>query len=222
MKTNQVLPSVAAFFAIAILCSPVLAKIGESGKTYASDSVRCAATDPVTEVGLQNPKRNASATILLNGVDVGITITAANPATDVRLADGDNKVQVEVNKHTVDTYTFYVPIGACDLPETSGNTFSADGSLEYAASGKSYATVAVGCALNPLSGVAQPYINLFDNGNYLLNVSVNGLPLTQLSRLKSHTPVFLGAVLNVISVVDGFVSVDYFVREGGDGTCVLQ
>jgi hypothetical protein len=69
--------------------------------------------------------------------------------------------------------------------------------------------------------VAQPYVNLFDNGGYLLNVSVNGDPLTQLSATRPHTPVFLGAGPNVISAANGYLSVDYYVRDGGDGTCVL-
>jgi hypothetical protein len=109
----------------------------------------------------------------------------------------------------------------CALPDTSGNTFSADGTLEYAASNKSYATVTPGCALNGATGQAQPYVNLFDNGSYMLNVSVNGVPLTQLSSSRPHTPVFLSAGQNVISAANGSLSIDYYVRDGGDGTCVL-
>lgn len=232
MKASQTISSCASFFAMVSFCFPVLAgtsvQVGESGKTYASSVVSCAA-DPVTgvmspiieEVGLYEPKKNASATVSLNDVLVE-SVTAVDPTVTVWLEYGANNIVVTVNKHTSDTYTFSVPLGTCNLPDTSGNTFSADGTLEYAASGKSYATVAVGCALNPLSGVAQPYVHLFDNGNYLLNVSVNGLPLTQLSPLHSHTPVFLGAAVNVISAANGFVSTDYYIRDGGDGTCVLQ
>jgi hypothetical protein len=109
----------------------------------------------------------------------------------------------------------------CALPDTSGNTFSADGTLEYAASNKSYATVTPGCALNPVTGLAQPYVHLIDNGDYLLNVSVNGEALTQLSPSRPHTPVFLSAGLNVISAANGYLTVDYYVRDGGDGMCAL-
>ena len=56
-------------------------------------------------------------------------------------------------------------------------------------------TVTPGCALNAATGRAQRYVHLFDNGGFLLNVSVNGQPLTQLSSLKTHAPVFLAAGL---------------------------
>jgi hypothetical protein len=100
---------------------------------------------------------------------------------------------VALNKKTADSYAFTVQTGLCDLPVTSGNTFSSDGIWEYAASGKSYATVTPGCAWNPSTGQGQPYVHLVDNGNYLLNVSVNGVPLTQLSATHPNTPVFLSA-----------------------------
>ncbi len=64
-------------------------------------------------------------------------------------------------------------------------------------------------------------MHVFDIGGYLLNVSVNGIPLTQLSTTHPNTPVFLGAGMNVISVAYGRISTDYFVRDGGDGSCVL-
>jgi hypothetical protein len=148
-------------------------------------------------------------------------VSTVNPATNVWLVYGDNTVVVALDNHMADSYTFTVPANTCDLPDTSGNTYSADGTLEYAASGKSYATVTPGCALNAKTGLAQPYVNLFDNGSYLLNVSVNGVPLTQLSTLRPHTPVFLSAGDNVISAANGSLSIDYYVRNGGDGTCVL-
>ncbi len=110
----------------------------------------------------------------------------------------------------------------CAPPQTLLAIPSAlDGTLEYAASGKSYATVTPGCALNASTGLAQPYVHLFDNGDYLLNVSVNGVPLTQLSKLQRHTPVFLSAGLNVISAANAYLSIDYYVRDGGGGTCTL-
>lgn len=201
-------------------------QVGASGKTYASTAVRCAA-DPVTgqlaptvEAGLFNAKKNVSAEIDLNGGWVA-NVTSDSPAADVWLVTGSNTVVVAISKRTADTYTFTVPAGMCDLPDTSGNTFSADGTLEYAASGKSYATVTPGCAFNAATGSAQLFVNLMDNGSYVLNVSVNGQPLTQLSATRPHTPVFLTAGQNVISAANGFVSVDYYVRDGGNGTCTL-
>lgn len=220
---------------IAVAAIPVLAvsagaattvQVGSSGKSYASSAVRCV-TSPVTgvlspevEAGLFNPKNNAKAEILLNGIPVA-NVTTANPAANVWLADGNNTVVVALNGKTADAYAFAVQPGMCALPDTSGNTLSADGTLEYAASGKSYATVTPGCALNPATGLAQPYVNLMDNGDYLLNVSVNGEPLTQLSATRPHTPVFLSAGPNVISAANGFLTVDYYVRDGGNGMCVL-
>jgi hypothetical protein len=174
----------------------------------------------VVEAGLFNPKKAVSATVSLNGAAVA-TVTTANPATLVWLADGNNTVVVAINKRATDNYAFTVQPGQCALPDTSGNTFSADGTLEYAASGKSYATVIPGCAFNAATGQAQPYVNLFDSGTYLLNVSVNGVPLTQLGQTRPHTPVFLGAGLNVISVANGSLSVDYYIRDGGSGVCAL-
>jgi hypothetical protein len=220
----------AAFAAVMALSgsawSATTVQIGASGKTFASSMVACApdptngGQSPVIEAGLFNPKRGASATVSLNGIPVA-DVTNADPSTDVWLADGNNTVIVALNKKTADSYAFTVQPGMCDLPDTSGNWLSADGTLEYAASGKSYATVTPGCALNPTTGLAQPYVHLFDNGDYLLNVSVNGVPLTQLSKLQRHTPVFLGSGQNVISAANGYLSVDYYVRDGGDGTCTL-
>ena len=198
-------------------------QVGASGKTYASSAVQCApdpttgVLSPAVEAGLFNPKNNVKAIVSLNGAPVA-TVTTANPSANVQLADGDNTVVVALNKKTADSYTFAVQPGECS---TSGNTLSADGALEYAASGKSYATVIPGCALNPATGRAQRYVNLFDNGTYVLNVSVNGVPLTQLSASIPHTPVFLSAGLNVISAANGTLSIDYYVRDGGDGMCTL-
>jgi hypothetical protein len=221
----------AGFAAVVALGSPVLAiagvQVGASGKTYASSAVTCAANPitnqlaPVVEAGLFNPKRTTSASVSLNGTVVA-AITAADPAADVWLADGaTNTVVVALSKRSADSYQFVVPSGMCSLPDTSGNTFSADGTLEYAASGKSYATVTSGCALNPATGLEQPFVNLFDNGSYLLNVSVNGVPLTQLSASHAHTPVFLDAGSNVISAANGSLSIDWYVRDGGAGVCSI-
>ena len=231
MKCNSVVWSgVAAVAIVAAAATTASAsttvQIGSSGKTYASTTVACAANPstgqlaPFVEAGLFNPKNNASADIALNGVLVA-NVTTASPSADVWLGDGNSTVAVALNKKTADTYKFAVQPGMCAVPDTSGNTFSADGSLEYAASGKSYATVTPGCALNGSTGLAQPYVNLFDSGNYVLNVSVNSVPLTQLSATRPHTPVFLSAGQNVISAANGFLTVDYYVRDGGTGTCVL-
>ena len=149
------------------------------------------------------------------------TVTRDGPAADVWLRDGNNTVAVALNKGSADAYAFVVQPGMCALPDTSLNTFSPDGTLEYAASGKSYATVTPGCALNPATGLAQPYVHVWTSGDYLLNVSINGEPLTQLTPLRLHTPVFLSAGQNVISAANGYVTVDYYVRNGGDGMCTL-
>lgn len=226
-RTHILCPGIAAFVAIAALGASASAatavQVGASGKTYASSVVQCApdpttgALSPVVEAGLFNPKSNAKATVSLNGTPVA-TVTTGDPFANVRLADGDNMVVVAINKRTADSYAFAVQPGECS---TSGNTFSADGTLEYAASGKSYATVTPGCAWNAATGQPQPYVHLVDNGAYLLNVSVNGVPLTQLSATRPHTPVFLSAGWNVISAANGTLSIDYYVRDGGDGTCAL-
>ena len=231
MKTENILSSgvvaLTAFLAVsgsAWATSPV--QVGATGKTYASSAVQCAANPStgtlaaMVEAGLFNPTTKARGTVSLNGALVA-NVTSTNPSTQVWLADGNNSVVVALNKKTADSYAFNVQPGLCALPDTSGNTFSPDGVWEYAASGKSYATVTPGCAWNPNTGRAQPYVHLVDNGNYLLNVSVNGVPLTQLSATHPNTPVFLSAGQNVISAANGFVSIDYYVRDGGDGTCVL-
>jgi hypothetical protein len=202
-------------------------QVGASGKTYASSAVTCAANPatnqlaPVVEAGLWNPKRSMSAAVSLDGAFV-TTVTTANPSTDVWLADGaTNTVVVALGKKSADSYRFVVPPGMCATPDTSGNTFSPDGTLEYGASGKSSATVTPGCALNPATGFEQPFVNLFDTGGYVLNVSVNGVPLTQLGASHPSTPVFLNAGSNVISVANGSLSTDWYVRDGGPGVCVV-
>jgi len=201
-------------------------QVGASGKTFAASVVSCAANpttgelSPVVDAGLFNPKNNTRGAVSLNGTFVA-NVTAVDPVAKVWLAYNANTVVVALSKKVADSYAFAVQPGMCSLPDTSGNTFSVDGTLEYAASGKSYATVVPGCALNGRTGLVQPYVNLFDNGNYLLNVSVNGVPLTQLSTTHPHTPVFLSAGQNVISAANGYLSVDYYVRDGGDGTCTL-
>jgi len=201
-------------------------QIGASGKTFASSFVQCAADpatgsqSPVMEAGLFNPTTKIRATVSLNSIPVA-NVTNVNPAANVWLVDGKNTVVVAINKKTADSYTFNVQPGMCALPDTSDNTFSPDGTLEYAASGKSYATVSPGCAFNSKTGTAQPFVNLFDNGTYMLNVSVNGVPLTQLSSFRRSTPVFLSAGMNVISAANGSLSIDYYVRDGADGTCAL-
>jgi streptogramin lyase len=230
MKSKKIISSrVAVLMAVTALGTSAWATtvtVGTSGKTYASSAVNCAANpdtgeqSPVVEVGLFNPTSKASATVSLNGAAVA-TVTAAGPAANVWLADGNNTVVATLSKKTADSYTFAVQAGICALPDTAGNTLSSDGTLEYAASGKSYATVTPGCALNPATGLAQPYVHLVDNGGYLLNVSVNGVPLTQLSTSRLHTPVFLSAGQNVISAANGSLSIDYYIRDGGEGACTL-
>ena len=226
LLSSLILPLGAAALVATPTWAATLVQVGDSGKTYASSAVRCAADPagdvlPVVEAGLFNPKRGASAVVSLNDVFVA-SVTAANPVADVFLVeDATNTIVVALNRKSADTYAFSVEPGMCD---TSGNR--SDGTLEYAASGKSYATVTPGCAFNPATGRGQPYVNLFDGKDgsgayYLLNVSVDGVPLTQLSASKPHAPVFLGAGLNLITAAHGSLSVDRYLRDGGDGTCAL-
>jgi len=202
----------------------ITVQIGTSGKTFASSAPQCAInpatgiSSPSVQAGLFNPTLRAEAELRLNGVKLK-ELEAATPSADIWLADGTNTVALVLSKRVVDTYVFAVASGQCSLPP--GNFYSADGTLEYAASGKSYLTVAPGCALNPATGLTQPFVNLFDNGNFLLNVSVNGVPLTQLSTTRPRALVFLGAGRNLITAVNGGLSTDTFFRDGGTGTCVL-
>ena len=205
-------------------------QIGATGSTYASAGVTCAVNpvtgmSPMVHAGLYNPKKSAAGIVALNGSDIA-SVTFASPDTIVWLANGVNTVAVTLNKKTADSYSFDASLtypnqpNIC-IPDTRGNAVNGD--VEYAASLKSYVTVSAGCALNPLTGRAQPYVNLFDNGSYLLNVSVNNVPLTQLNgTTRIHTPVFLSAGLNVVSAANGTLSTDYYVRDGGAGTCTLQ
>lgn len=201
-------------------------QVGPSGRTFASAAVQCAidpasgSAVPTVQAGLFNPKPRTSAVVSLDG-DAVATVSTADPVATLRLAEGVQTVAVALSRKTVDRYVFSVAAGQCALPDTSGNTFSADGTLEYAASGKSSATVMPGCALNAATGQAQPYVHLFDNGGFLLDVSVNGVPLTQLSAQQPHTPVFLAAGLNLIAAANASLSTDHYLRDGGDGRCVL-
>ena len=203
-------------------------QVGASGKTYASADVKCALNPtagmaPMAQAGLYNAKKGASATVSINGLAVA-TVTFASPDATVWLPNGVSTVEVALSRKVVDSYSFDASPAAGQpnvcIPDTSGNQVS--GGLEYAASLKSYATVTPGCALSPLTGQPQPYVNLFDNGNYLLNVSVNNVALTQLNgTTRTHTPVFLSPGLNVVSAANGAISTDYFVRDGGTGVCTL-
>ena len=48
------------------------------------------------------------------------------------------------------------------------------------------------------------------------------MALTQLTgSSRRSTPVFLAAGLNVLSAANGAVGTDWFVRDGGSGTCTL-
>ena len=224
-----------ALLSVAVMSEPAWAaggiQIGSSGKTYASASLACAVhpTDgmsPMVQAGLYNPKRNTTATISLNGSTVA-TVSYFAPEAKVWLINGSNTVGVALSKRVSDTYMFDAnsrQTNIC-LPDTSGNTVIGD--LEYAASNNlyatTYATVSSGCAVNPGSGRAEPFVNLFDSSSTLFDVSINNAPLTQLGSTRQHTPVFLGPGWNVISAVNANLSItDYYVRNGGDGSCTLQ
>lgn len=202
--------------------------VGPSGKSYASANIVCgldpvAGMSPRVQAGLYNPKKGASATILLNGAPVA-NVTFAAPDASVTLSNGLDTVSVALSKRVADDYAFdAVPAGneanVC-VPDTSANIVSGD--LETAASQKSYATVTPGCALNGATGTAQPFVNLIDNGTWLLNVSINNVALTQLNGVtRKSTPVFLAPGLNVIAAANASQSTDYYVRDGGTGSCTL-
>lgn len=226
-------PALAPRFVLAAslaLTTPAFAltgvQIGPSGKTYASADLQCALHPtlgfaPMVMAGLYNPKRSTQATVSLNGAPVA-TVGFTRPDATVWLANGANQVGVALNRKTVDRYDFDASAPGLPnlcIPDTSGNSVAGD--LEVAASGKSSATVTPGCAWNASTGRAQPYVNLFDNGGVVLNVSVNDVPLTQLSSSRPHTPVFLAAGLNVIATAHAALSVDAYVRDGGTGSCQL-
>jgi hypothetical protein len=226
-KNILIQTSVALALAAAV-CSPVCAattvQIGTTGKTFASSGAQCAVNPstgvsaPLVQAGLFNPVPRLEAEVRLNGVTLK-EVQTSSPVADVWLANGSNKVTVAISKRLTDTYVFAVTAGQCSLPV--GNYVSPDGTLEYAASGKSYTTVTPACALNPATDLTQPFVNLFDNGSFLLNVSVNGTPLTQLSATRPRALVFLSAGQNVITAANGTASTDTFIRDGGAGTCVL-
>lgn len=203
-------------------------QVGASGRSFASSAPSCAlhpvaGMAPMVSAGLYNPGRHSSATVTVNGTAVA-TVNFANPSATLWLPNGIDTVGVVLNRRLADTYPFDVATdypgqpNVC-IPDTRNNSLV--GELEYAASGKSYATVMPGCALNAATGRAQPFVNLFDNGGYLLNVSLNGQPLTQLSASRPHTPVFLSAGLNVVLAANAALSTDAYVRDGGSGACTL-
>jgi hypothetical protein len=220
-----------ALFAATVFAVPAWSltgvQVGPSGRTYASDGVRCAlhpvqGMAPMVQAGLYAPTKKSTATVSLNGAEVA-TVDFLRPDAVLWLANrADNLVVVALNKRKADGYTFdaaSAQVNAC-IPDTSANTLS--GELETAASGKSSATLTPGCAWNPLAGRPQPYVHLFDNGSYLLDVSINNVPLTQLDGItRTHTPVFLSAGLNVIAAANAALSTDRYVRDGGTGTCSL-
>lgn len=227
MRTTQsMIVSAAAMAAFAAPATTAWAatatQVGASGKTFASDAVQCT-VDPsgvlgsMVQAGLLDPRRGSRAVVWLDGNPQG-EVTFADPVMSLPLDAGVHTVVVALGRKATDSYPYTVDVGQCS---TAGNRISADGTLEYAASGKSSATVDPGCAWSAAAGQPRRYVNLFDNGGFLLNVSVNGVPLTQLSALKPHTPVFLGLGWNVIAAANASLSTDYYVRYGGDAPCVL-
>ncbi|MBQ0959790.1 hypothetical protein KAK06_12635 [Ideonella sp. 4Y11] len=216
----------------ALLAAPLAAsagtQIGASGKTFASDAWACALHPtrgyaPQVVAGLYQPAPTASAKVLLNGQRVA-RVDAAAPSATVWLANGLNSVGVKINKKNNDAFAFDAALtypnqpNAC-IPDTSANVVA--GNVETAASGKSYAVVQPGCARNPLTGRTQAFVNLFDAGTWLLNVSVNGVPLTQLNgTTRISVPVFLETGLNLITAANGTLSVDAYVRDVPAGFCL--
>lgn len=221
-------PLLAALATTALQAGAAGIQVGPSGKTYADSALSCAlhptaGLSPQVMAGLYQPTKRARATVSLNGVPLA-KVTAAQPDATVWLAAGPNTVQVALSARVADRYTFdATPTfpgqpNVC-IPDTRGNSVSGD--LETAASGTSYTTVTPGCALNPQTGLAQPYVTLFDNGGTLLNVSLNTVPLTQLSSSRPRATLFLAAGLNVVTVAAGSLFTDAYVRDGGSGSCTL-
>lgn len=200
-------------------------QIADSGRSFSSTLVRCHANPdtgdlaPAVIVGLFNPKPIARADVTLNGSIIGTLTADDNRRIEVWLKENENVISVDFPKGKSDLYTFDAPPDVCALPEPIGNRFSADGLTEYAASEKSYATVNTSCAFNPKTGSDQSYINLFVSGNFLLNVSLNGIPLTQLGPRRPNTHIFLDPGRNVISAANGFLTVDHYIRD--DEACQI-
>lgn len=215
----------------ALLTAPLAAsagiQIGASGRTFASDAWTCAVHPtrgyaPRVEAGLYQPTAGAQVKVSLNG-KVLARVDALTPSAVLWLANGQNSVGVKLSKKYNDSFAFDASLtypnqpNAC-IPDTSANTVAGD--LETAASGKSSAVMTAGCARNPVTGLNQAFVNLFDNGTWLLNVSINGVPLTQLNgTTRRSVPVFLATGLNLITAANGQVSVDAFVRDVPAGLC---
>jgi hypothetical protein len=203
-------------------------QIGDSGSTYASAEWQCAlhpvnGLAPSVQAGLYQARKKARGTVSLDGGTVA-KVSATRPDATVWLGNGPGTVTVatgqEADSYAFDASTVYPGQPNVCIPDSSGNTFVGD--LEYAASLKSYAVVTPGCAFNPLTGRAQPFVNLFDNGRYLLNVSVNNVPLTQLNgTTRTHVAIFLSPGLNVIAAANGALSTDHYLRDGATGACTL-
>lgn len=216
----------------ALLAAPLAAsagtQIGASGKTFASDAWACAmhptrGYSPQVTAGLYQPSPSATAKVLLNGKRVAL-VDAAVPSATVWLANGLNNVGVKLGKKANDAFAFDASLtwtnqpNAC-IPDTGANVVA--GNVETAASGKSYAVVHPGCARNPATGRTQAFVNLFDAGTWLLNVSVNGVALTQLNgTTRVSVPVFLETGLNLITAANGELSVDAYVRDVPAGFCL--
>ncbi|MGJ0509269.1 MAG: hypothetical protein ACR652_19530 [Methylocystis sp.] len=229
MKIEKLFSGVSFPFAILIALasgSPALAltdaKIGPSGKTYASAAVKCALDPvagmaPMVQAGLYNPSKTASAAVKLNGNAV-TTVTFISPDATVWLPNSANTVTVSPDKKTTDSYSYDTStsqINVC-VPNTT-NTVTGD--LEYAA--QSYATVTPGCALNPANGKRQLYVNLFDKTTAILNVTLNQVPLTQMSASRPKALIFLAPGWNVFTAANG-LGTDTFVRKGVElDTCAL-
>jgi hypothetical protein len=231
-KHNIASSIVIAFISSILLNTSALAAtgdiVGPSGKTYASGGIKCglhpiAGMSPFVNAGLYNPGTRDKATVSLNGSLVA-NVTFINPDATVWLANQVNKIVVAINKRATDSYSFDATpdpttnqANVC-LPDTTSNIVDTTSDIETTVVGNSEATITPGCANG------KPFVNLFRlNSNVILNVSVNGTPLTQLSNSRPHTPVTLRAGLNVISVeVATFVTphaIEYYVRDGGTGTC---
>jgi hypothetical protein len=203
------------FFAVLVFSSLVSAasyQIGISGLTQASTQVTCSGGIPTIEVALVNPKPKSTSDVSLNG-SYQVTLTKDNPSAVIQLNDGNNIVDVAINLKKTDSYIFDVSPGLCD----SGNT--SDGTFEYGVNDTSKVDITTGCMWNGVTG--QPYVHVYRISN-AINISLNSQPVSQLigSYYVKVVPLNAGANTITTALLSGS-PVDSYVRDGGDGTCLI-
>ena len=119
---------------------------------------------PMVQAGLDLPKKNASASVSLNGSMVAM-VTCSSPDASVWLANGVNLVRASPVRRVSDDNVFDASLAFAEqpnvcIPDTRSNTF--DGDVAFGQSFKSYATVVPDCAFDPRVDRAQAFVSLFD------------------------------------------------------------